>query len=102
MVRSHLSTTPLQKVRGRQPFPVWVSGAIDHDADRGEDDHGFGHLGKVLVIFGQALPTAKPAECAFDHPPPRQRDEALDARGAADASSVRPSRKHASRAAMRL
>ena len=57
---------------------------MGHQADHGKGDHGFGHLGQVLVIFGQTPPTAKPAECAFDHPPPWQHDKTLRAWNAAD------------------
>ena len=57
---------------------------MDHEADHGKGDHGFGHLGQVLVILGETPPTTEPAECAFDHPPARQHDKALGAWDAAD------------------
>ena len=57
---------------------------MEHEADHGKGDHGFGHLGQVLVILGQAPPATKPAECPLDDPPARQHDEAFDAWDAAD------------------
>ena len=57
---------------------------MEHEADHGESDHGFGHLGQMLVILGQTPPATEPAECSFNDPSARQHDKALGAWDTAD------------------
>src|SRR3954463_7575018 len=58
--------------------------AVEHEADRGQGDHGFGDLGQRLVVLGQSAPSAEPAERPFDHPAARLHDKAGGACGAAN------------------
>ena len=59
-----------------------MSEALEHEADHGQLDHGFGNL--WLVIFGEAPPSAQPSQGAFDHPAAGQQDETRGIREAAD------------------
>jgi hypothetical protein len=47
-------------------------------------DHGLGELEQLLVVSGQALPSAELTRCPLDHPSAREDDEAGDAGYAAD------------------
>src|SRR4051812_20847618 len=58
--------------------------AMEHEADHRQGDHGFGDLGQLFIVFGQAPPAAEPTERSLDHPSPRLHDEAAAARDAAD------------------
>jgi hypothetical protein len=35
--------TPFAKPWCGQPLAAWTGGAVEHEADHGEGDHGFGH-----------------------------------------------------------
>ncbi len=74
---------------------------MDHGADHGEGDHGFGNFGQVLVILGQAPPATEPAESSFDDPTARHHDKALGAWDAADDDQC-DAEQEASSAATRL
>lgn len=50
--------------------------AVEHQADHGEGDHGFGDLGQLLIVLGQAPPSAEPAECSFNDPSAGDHNEA--------------------------
>jgi len=79
-----VTKTPFAKSWCGQPLTVWMDGAVEHEADHGEGDHGLGHLGQVLVVPGQAAPAAEPAECPLDDPAAGQHGEALCSRWTAD------------------
>ncbi len=57
---------------------------MEHEADHRQGDHGFGDLGELLVVPGQAPPPSEPAERPLDHPSPRLHDKAGGACGGAD------------------
>ena len=40
----HASKSPFWKSWCGQSLAVWVGGAMGHEADHGERDHGLGHL----------------------------------------------------------
>jgi hypothetical protein len=61
-----------------------VNESLKHDADGCEGDHGFGDFWQFLIVFGQATPSAEPAECSFNDPSARDHDEAGGAGDAAD------------------
>ena len=50
--------------------------AVEHESDAGQDDHGLEDLRQFLVVLGQVPVAAKPAERSFNHPSPRQHNEA--------------------------
>jgi len=66
MEGSETTQIPFAKSWCDQPLTVWVDGAVEHEADHGEGDHGLGHLGQALPILGQPAPAAEPAECPLD------------------------------------
>jgi hypothetical protein len=47
-------------------------------------DHGFAHVGQVLVIFGEPAVAAEPPKGPLHNPPLRQELEALGALGPLD------------------
>ena len=49
---------------------------VEHEADHGEGDHGFGNLRQFFVVLRQASPPPEPTECSFNYPPARDDDEA--------------------------
>lgn len=49
--------------------------AVQHEADGGQGDRGFGDLGQFFVVFGQPPVSAKPAERSFNDSAPRENDE---------------------------
>jgi hypothetical protein len=59
-----------------------MSEAVEHQADHGDRAHRLGHLGHLLVVLGEAAPSAEPAERPRDHPPARENGEAGGARDA--------------------
>src|SRR3712207_4059715 len=62
------SDSPFAKSRGGQSPAIGVDEAVEHQADRGQGDHGFRNLGQRLAVLGQAPPPAEPAERPLDHP----------------------------------
>ena len=50
--------------------------AVEHQTDHGEGDHRFGDLRQLLVVLGQAAPSAEPAERSFNDPSAGEHDEA--------------------------
>ena len=57
---------------------------MEHQADHSEGDHGFGDIGQLLIILGQAPPSAEPAEGSLDDPSAGDHDEAGCSGHAAD------------------
>ena len=55
----------------------WSGQSPEHDADHGEADEGGGGSCIALEVARQAAVTADPGEGAFDDPPLRQDDEAM-------------------------
>ena len=43
-----------------------MKGAVEHEADHGEGDHGLGHFWQLLVVPGQTAPASEPAERALN------------------------------------
>ncbi len=78
-----------------------MSEAVQHEADRGQGDHGLGDLGQRLIVLGQPAPSAEPAERPFDYPAARLHDKAGGAGGAAN-DDQHQTRQIAGKAASRL
>ena len=53
-----------------------MSETVEHEADHGDGDHRLRDLGQLLVVLGEAAPSAEPAERPLDHPAARENDEA--------------------------
>src|SRR4051794_11639944 len=64
--------------------------AVQHQADRGQLDHGLGDLRQFLVVPGEAAPAAEPAERPLRHPTTREEDEALGPGEAPDDDQRQP------------
>ncbi len=58
--------SPFWKSWCGQSLAVWVDGAVEHEADHGQGDHGLRYLWQVLVVPGQPAPASEPAECALN------------------------------------
>lgn len=76
--------SPFGKSGGWQALSVWVNEAVEHQADHGEGDHGFGDLRQFPVVLGQTSPSTEPAERSFNNPSVRDHDEAGRPGNAAD------------------
>jgi hypothetical protein len=71
---------PFGKSGRGQTLAPGMSEAVEHEADHGDGGHRLGHLGQLLVVLGEAAPSAEPAERPLDHPAARENDEAGGAR----------------------